>query len=429
MTPIQAQSLPRILEGKDLIGQAKTGSGKTAAFGLGLINRLNVDSRNVEALILCPTRELADQVSKVIRQLARTLQNVKVISLCGGMPFRDQTKSLQHGAHIVVGTPGRICKHLRKETLNLQNLKTLVLDEADRMLEMGFQEELDSIFAEAPKRRQTLLFSATYPKQIQTIAHRVMQEPVTVKVESTHDSVSIQQYFYKVQNDQRFEALTLLLQHHKPQSAVIFCNTKKDVHDVTDYLLDKGFDALDLHGDLDQTDRDETLVKFINNSISILVATDVAARGLDIDSIEAVINFHISRDFEVHVHRIGRTGRAGGTGIACSLYSDKESHKMTLLQEFLEQKISSEALPPQSVLSKKKTFAPMRTIRVKKGKKQKVGPVNILGALTAKKRLSGKQVGKITVCDNWSYVAVEKDQVKLALSQLAEGKLNSFLLK
>ncbi|MCM8535570.1 MAG: ATP-dependent RNA helicase DbpA [Lentisphaeraceae bacterium] len=429
MTPIQAQSLPCILEGKDLIGQAKTGSGKTAAFGLGLINRLKIDSKSVEALILCPTRELADQVSKVIRQLARTLPNIKVISLCGGMPFRDQTKSLQHGAHIVVGTPGRICKHLRKETLDLQNLKTLVLDEADRMLEMGFQEELDSIFAQTPKRLQTLLFSATYPKQIQTIAHRVMQDPVTVKVESTHDSVSIQQYFYKVANDERFEALTLLLQHHKPQSAVIFCNTKKDVHDVTDYLLDEGFDALDLHGDLDQTDRDETLVKFINNSISILVATDVAARGLDIDSIEAVINFHISRDFEVHVHRIGRTGRAGGTGIACSLYSDKESHKMTLLQEFLEQKINSEALPPKSVLANKKTFATMRTIRIKKGKKQKVGPVNILGALTAKKGLTGKQVGKITVCDNWSYVAVEKDQVKLALSKLSEAKLTSFLLK
>ncbi|MCH2209113.1 MAG: ATP-dependent RNA helicase DbpA [Lentisphaerales bacterium] len=429
MTPIQAQSLPAILKGEDLIGQAKTGSGKTAAFGLGILEKLDIDSLNIQSLILCPTRELADQVTKVIRQLARTLANVKVVSLCGGMPFRDQVKSLNYGAHIIVGTPGRICKHLRKESLNLKLLKTLVLDEADRMLEMGFQEELDSIFAETPRRRQTLLFSATYPPQIQAISRRVMQDPVTVKVESKHDSVTIQQFFYKVQNERRLEALTLLLQHHKPQSTVIFCNTKKDVSDVTDKLLDAGFDALDLHGGLDQIDRDETLVKFMNNSISVLVATDVAARGLDINSIDAVINYHISRDFEVHIHRIGRTGRAGSTGIACSLYSDKESHKISLLQEFLEQTIDSEPLPSIDVLKRPKKFAPMRTIKLKKGKKQKVGPVNILGALTAKGGLAGKQVGKINVCDNWSYVAVEKATVTLALKKLTEGKINGFLLK
>ena len=429
MTPIQAQSLPAILKGEDLIGQAKTGSGNTAAFGLGILENLKIENLNIQSLILCPTRELADQVSKVIRQLARTLPNVKVVSLCGGMPFRDQVKSLNYGAHIIVGTPGRICKHLRKESLSLKSLKTLVLDEADRMLEMGFQEELDSIFAQTPRHRQTLLFSATFPNQIQAISRRVMQDPVTVKVESKHDSVTIQQYFYKVQNDQRLEALTLLIQHHKPQSTVIFCNTKKDVRDVTDELLDAGFDALDLHGDLDQIDRDETLVKFMNNSISILVATDVAARGLDINSIDAVINYHISRDFEVHIHRIGRTGRAGSTGIACSLYSDKESHKISLLEEFLEQKVKSEPLPNEDVLKRQKTFAPMRTIKLKKGKKQKVGPVNILGALTAKGGLTGKQVGKINVCDNWSYVAVEKATVKLAQKKLSEGKLNGFLLK
>jgi ATP-dependent RNA helicase DbpA len=429
MTPIQEQSLPHILEGKDVIGQAKTGSGKTAAFGLGILENLDKDLLKVQALILCPTRELADQVSQSICQLARTLPNIKVVALCGGLPYRDQVKTLSHGAHIVIGTPGRIAKHLREETLKLDQMKTIVLDEGDRMLEMGFQDELDAIIDCTPSERQTLLFSATYPTQIQAIAKRMMLNPVVIEVDVEHTESSIEQHFYKVENSNRMFAVKLLLQEFKSKSAIIFCNTKKDCRELCDELCDSGFSALDLHGDLDQTDRDETIIQFANGSVSILVATDVAARGIDIDSIDLVINYFVSRDLEVHIHRIGRTGRAGSSGIACSLYSEKEHHKISLLEEFLKLKITSEDLPPNSVLTRPKSISKMATIKLKKGKKQKVGPVNILGALTAKGGLNGKQVGKINVYDNWSYIAVESDTVKLALAKLEAGKLKGFTLK
>ena len=421
MTPIQTQSLPHVIEGKDVIAQAKTGSGKTAAFGLGLLNSVNTSSLRVQSLVLCPTRELADQVAQAIRQLARTLPNVKVLTLCGGMPFRPQTTSLQHGAHIVVGTPGRIAKHLRKKSFELDQLKTLVLDEGDRMLEMGFQEQLDSIIDETPKERQTLLFSATFPDTIQSVADDVMIDPIMIKIESKHDSSSIKQHFYKVEdNDQRIKALRLLLMQHRPESTVIFCNTKKDTITVTDELIDHGFSALDLHGDLEQRERDETLVRFANKSISILVATDVAARGLDIDSLDAVFNYHVSRDCEVHVHRIGRTGRAGSTGIACSIFSEKEHYKMERLQEFLGEEIKGEVLPDESVLKGKKIVAPMSAIKIKIGKKQKIRAGNILGALTGENGLAGTNVGKINIGDNWSYVAVARDCVDFAVEKLAE---------
>ncbi len=423
MTPIQAQSLPHILAGKDVIAQAKTGSGKTAAFGLGILETLDIKSSSVQSLVLCPTRELADQVSKAIRQLARTLPNIKIMTLCGGMPFRPQAKSLSHGAHIVVGTPGRIAKHLRKNNLILDELTTLVLDEGDRMLEMGFQEQLDEIVDTAPRQRQTLLFSATYPERIQSIAERVMIKPVMIKVDATHDTGTIKQHFYKVgDNEQRMTALRLLLLQHRPESTVVFCNTKRDVIDVTDELLDCGFSALDLHGDLDQIDRDETLVRFANKSISILVATDVAARGLDIDSLDAVINYYTSSNPEVHVHRIGRTGRAGSKGIACSLYSDKESHKMSILEEYLGEKIESEELPPHHLLEDMPMQPAMRSIRIKIGKKQKFRPGNILGALTGENGLAGNQVGKIHIFDNWSFVAVTRDTAALALKKLGQEK-------
>ncbi|MCP5078348.1 MAG: ATP-dependent RNA helicase DbpA, partial [Psychromonas sp.] len=307
MTEIQAQSLPTILAGKDIIAQGKTGSGKTAAFGLGLLQKLNVKRFRIQTLILCPTRELADQVGKEIRRLARSIHNIKVLTLCGGMPFGPQIGSLEHGAHIIVGTPGRIEDHLRKGTLNLDNVDTLVLDEADRMLDMGFQDAIDNIIEQAPKERQTLLFSATFPDQIENIAKRILIDPVNVKVESTHDNSAIQQYFYKVSNhEDRMLALRLLLLQYQPESSVVFCNTKREVQEVNDELVNRGFSAIALHGDLEQKDRDQALIRFANKSATILVATDVAARGLDIDNLSAVFNFHIAHDQEVHVHRIGR---------------------------------------------------------------------------------------------------------------------------
>ena len=424
MTPIQALSLPDILAGKDVIGQGKTGSGKTAAFGLGLLERLNVKRFRIQSLILCPTRELADQVAKEIRKLARAIHNIKVLTLCGGTPFGPQIGSLEHGAHIIVGTPGRVEEHVIKGTLKLDDLEILILDEADRMLEMGFQSALDNIVERSPKERQTLLFSATFPKQIQTIAQKIMLDPVMAKVESTHDDNTIKQHFYKVEDvEQRLLAVRLLLLAHNPQSTVIFCNTKKDAQELADQLHDFGFSVLALHGDLEQRDRDQTLIRFANKSVAVLVATDVASRGLDIDELDAVINYHIARDSEIHVHRIGRTGRAGSKGIACSLYSDKESYKVGLLEDYLDQVIEGEVLPDLSVLDQKPTQGKMATLQIDGGKKQKVRPGDILGALTGENGIKGEQVGKISVLDNWAYVAVDKNVLKLALTKLEKGKL------
>ena len=424
MTPIQAQSLPHILAGKDVIAQGKTGSGKTAAFALGLLNKLDVKKFHVQSLVLCPTRELADQVSKDIRKLARTIHNIKVLTLCGGMPFGPQIGSLEHGAHIIVGTPGRIEEHLRKASLKLDRLNTLVLDEADRMLEMGFQSALDAIVEQTPAQRQTLLFSATFPAQIKSISERIMRDPVMIKAESTHDENIIEQHFYKVNDDgERLTALRLLLLQHRPESAVVFCNTKRETQEVADNLLHDGFSVLALHGDLEQRDRDLTLVRFANKSISVLVATDVAARGLDIDALDLVINYHIARDSEVHIHRIGRTGRAGSKGVACSLYSDKEHYKVSLLGDYLDRIIESETLPPASLLDESPDRSQMASIQIDGGRKQKVRPGDILGALTGKGGITGKQVGKIHLFDNRAYVAVQQNVARVALKKLSEGKL------
>jgi len=424
MTPIQAQSLPHILAGEDVIAQGKTGSGKTAAFGLGLLENLNVKRFRIQTLVLCPTRELADQVATEIRRLARGIHNIKVLTLCGGVPFGPQVGSLEHGAHIVVGTPGRVDEHLRKGTLRLDDLNTFVLDEADRMMEMGFQEAVEDIVDLMPEQRQTLLFSATFPEEIKSITQRIMLKPEMVKVESKHDELSIKQHFYKVDdNDQRLTAVRLLLLQHRPESTVIFCNTKKDAQEVADELHHFGFSVMALHGDLDQKDRDQTLVRFSNKSVSILVATDVAARGLDIDSLDAVINYHIARDPEIHIHRIGRTGRAGSKGIACSLISDKESHKVIALGNYLDIAIEGEPLPSINVLDKPVFGPEMATLQIEGGKKQKVRPGDILGALTGDQGVAGNQVGKINVFDNWAYVAVKREVTQIALKKLGQGQL------
>ncbi|MEC8810383.1 MAG: ATP-dependent RNA helicase DbpA [Alcanivorax sp.] len=430
MTPIQAQSLPPILAGKDVIAQGKTGSGKTAAFSLGLLHNLEVKRFRVQSLVLCPTRELADQVAKEIRRLARTIHNIKVLTLCGGMPMGPQIGSLEHGAHIIVGTPGRVEEHLRKGTLNLAHLNTLVLDEADRMLDMGFQPALDAIVEHVPQQRQNLLFSATYPPQIQTIAQQIMQAPIMVKVESTHDDTSIQQRFFCVQDEaQRLQALRLILLQIKPDTAVVFCNTKRETQEVADALHDYGFSALALHGDLEQKERDQTLVRFANRSIRVLVATDVAARGLDIEELDAVINYHLARDSEVHVHRIGRTGRAGSNGLACTLYNEKERYKIEKLGHFLNLDIEAEPLPPQYLLNDAIADAPMATLQIDGGKKQKVRPGDILGALTGDNGINGNQVGKIQIFDNASYVAVQRKVLRQALTKLTQGKLKGRTFK
>lgn len=424
MTAIQAESLPHILMNSDVIAQAKTGSGKTAAFALGVLNKLKVKRFRIQSLVLCPTRELADQVAKEIRRLGRAIHNIKVLTLCGGQPFGPQVGSLEHGAHIIVGTPGRVEEHLRKGNLVADHLTTLVLDEADRMLDMGFQSSLDAIVDQLPRQRQTLLFSATYPEQIQSIAQRIMIKPVMVQVQSTHDKNTIDQHFYKVNDDtERMTALRLLLQKYQPTSAVVFCNTKRETQAVADELSGYGYSALALNGDLDQRQRDQALVRFANKSVSVLVATDVAARGLDIDALDAVINYQLPRDEEVHIHRIGRTGRAGSKGIACSLYSDKEAYKIALLEDYLDQLIVAEPLPPSKLLQMPAVKVQMETLQIDGGKKQKIRPGDILGALTGDGGVAGSDVGKINIFDHCAYVAVKMDSCHLALKKLSRGKL------
>ncbi|PMN24938.1 ATP-dependent RNA helicase DbpA [Vibrio splendidus] len=422
MTPIQALSLPTILDGKDVIGQGKTGSGKTAAFGLGVLQNLRVKRFRVQSLVLCPTRELADQVAKEIRTLARGIHNIKVLTLCGGMPMGPQIGSLEHGAHILVGTPGRILDHLERERIDLSELNTLVLDEADRMLEMGFQDALDAVIEAAPKDRQTLLFSATFPKQIKSVADRIMNNPEMVKVESTHDHSSIQQHFYKVEGTEaRDHALELMLLHHQPESAVVFCNTKKEVQNVNDELSHRGFSVIELHGDMEQRERDQALVQFSNKTISILVATDVAARGLDVDNLDAVFNFELSRDPEVHVHRIGRTGRAGSKGVAISFFSEKEMHRVAQIDEYMDMPIEPSQLPAKPIA--KPYYSNMVTIQIDGGKKAKLRAGDILGALTGQGGIDGKSVGKINLFAMRAYVAVERSMAKKALGKIESGKM------
>jgi ATP-independent RNA helicase DbpA len=424
MTPIQAQALPHILAGKDVIAQGKTGSGKTAAFGLGLLQKLDVGNYQPQSLVLCPTRELADQVARELRRLARKIPNIKILTLCGGVPIGPQITSLERGAHIVVGTPGRIEDHLRKNTLKLDSVNTFVLDEADRMLDMGFEPSVDAITARIPRQRQTWLFSATYPDQINSMAKRIMVKPVMVKVESTHDSATIREHFHTFQeNKHRMTALRLLLLKVRPESALVFCSTRVETQEVADELHGRGFAALALHGDLEQRARDRTLVRFANKSTSILVATDVAARGLDIDAVDAVINYHLARDPEVHIHRIGRTGRAGSKGIAYTLYSEKEAYKVARLEAYLERTIEAEPLPPYTLLEKPAYKPGMVCLQIDGGKKQKVRPGDILGALTGKDGIAGRQVGKIHIFDQCAYVAVSRDAARPALKKLIEGKL------
>jgi len=421
MTPVQAQSLPPMLAGRDVMAQAKTGSGKTAAFGLALLSQLRVEAFSVQGLVLCPTRELADQVAEELRRLARGMPNVKVLTLCGGAPFGPQLASLEHGAHIVVGTPGRVDEHLRKGSLTLGSLSTLVLDEADRMLDMGFQTTIDDIISDTPADRQTLLFSATFPDEeasggLAIMTRGVMRDPVSVKVEETHDATTIEQHFYDVANDDaRFAALKQLLLATRPTTSVVFCNTKRETQAVADSLVDAGFSAVALHGDLEQKDRDRLLVLFANQSASILVATDVAARGLDIAQLD------IARELDVHVHRVGRTGRAGASGIACTLVTPQEDYRLERLAELLGEPLATEPLPKATNGSPFEP--PMATLQLAGGKKDKLRPGDILGALTSEGGLRGDQVGKIKVLARSAYVAVARSAVQKAQAKLERDKL------
>ncbi|GGY65261.1 ATP-dependent RNA helicase DbpA [Marinobacter zhanjiangensis] len=423
-TPIQQVTIPAVLEGRDVIAMARTGSGKTAAFGIGMVERLDVKRFAVQGLVLCPTRELADQVASALRELARARHNIKVLTLCGGTPIGPQIGSLSHGAHIVVGTPGRIQDHLDKETLSLDQVQMLVLDEADRMLDMGFQDAVESIVSRCPQRRQTLLFSATWPDQIRRLSGRYQRDPVSLTVTDDKElAPAITERFYELSSGQELDALSGLLSEQQPSGCLVFCATKQDCDTVAAGLVSKGFSASPLHGDMDQKERDLVLIRFANQSCTVLVATDVAARGLDIDDLPLVVNLEPARSPETHTHRIGRTGRAGREGLAVTFLTPAHAHKITRLEQATGEAI--EPLPADELLNVPVAPPATRyvTLCISGGKKDKVRPGDILGALTGEAGLPGNVVGRINIQPFQSFVAVEAAMAEKARRRLEEGRV------
>ena len=432
MTPIQAASLPVTLAGHDLIAQASTGSGKTAAFGLPLVERLQtsgVPGAAVQAVVLCPTRELADQVTQEIRRLARSRPNVKVVTLCGGVALRGQVQSLEHGADIVVGTPGRILDHLERGSLSLAAVNTLVLDEADRMLDMGFFDDIAKVVRQCAKDRQTLLFSATYPEGIDKLASQFMRAPQTVKVEALHSAHKIRQIFVEVGETERLHAVSMLLAHFRPERTLAFCNTKQQCRDLVEVLQAQGYVALALYGELEQRERDQVLVQFANRSCSVLVATDVAARGLDVEGLEAVINVDVTPDPEVHIHRIGRTGRGDAEGLAITLASMDEMGRVGKIEVLQAQASQWQALESFKPATGGRLLPPMRTLQIVGGRKEKIRPGDVMGALAGECGLTREQVGKINVNEFSTYVAVLAELAQNVCVQLAKGKIKGKSVK
>jgi len=421
MTPIQAEALPFILEGKDIIAQAKTGSGKTAAFGIGLLSKLQVKKFRVQTLILCPTRELADQVAKELRLLAKFAHNIKILTLCGGAAFGPQLGSLRHGAHIVVGTPGRILKHLDKKSLDLEHMETLVFDEADRMLDMGFIEEIEKVIAYAPTERQTLLFSATYPDEIMSMSKKLQKDAVSVKTASIESANKIIERFYEVEGD-KLQTMVNIFSTFNPSNAIVFCNTKIETDEVAKRLQDKHIDAIALHGDMEQYDRNDVLVQFANKSARVLVATDVAARGLDIKEMAMVVNYDLPHTEETYTHRIGRTGRAGSEGLACTLYTPYESQKADEYTSEMRLFENADELKEQKNFDMKPENV---TLVIEGGKKDKLRAGDILGALTGEAGLAGSSIGKIDIYERQAYVAIAREFIDEAHKKLSNGRIKS----
>ena len=429
MTPIQAASLPPALLGRDLIAQAKTGSGKTAAFALALLANLNARRFAVQAMVLCPTRELADQVTTEIRRLARAEENIKVVTLCGGVALRGQLASLEHGAHIVVGTPGRIMDHLERGSLELEALNTLVLDEADRMLDMGFFDDIAKVARLCPKERQTLLFSATYPEGIAQLSAQFMKNPQQITVQAQHEEGKIRQRWYEVKDSERLHAVSLLLNHFRPPSTLAFCNTKQQCRDLVQVLQAQGFSALALFGELEQRERDQVLVQFANRSCSVLVATDVAARGLDIAQLEAVINVDVTPDPEIHIHRIGRTGRGDAEGLALSLASMDEMGSVGKIEQLQGRESEWHPLAELSTTQAEPLQPAMATLQIVGGRKEKIRAGDVLGALTGDAGFTRDQVGKINVNEFSTYVAVERRIAREAAHKLSTGRVKGRTVK
>ncbi len=430
-TQIQCEAIPPLLQGRDLIGQSKTGSGKTAAFGLPILERLDLRGRpRLQTLILCPTRELCTQVAREIRKLGRRHSGLQVLVLSGGVPLYPQLTALEKGIHVVVGTPGRVLDHLTRGKLDLSGIQTLVLDEADRMLDMGFEEDMDAILAEMPAARQTVLFSATFPPSIEAISRHYQRMPVRVTVADDEAAeIQIREAYFSVEMGEKPGALLASLSSVKPESAIVFCNLKVTVAEVARTLRAAGIDSAALHGDLEQSDRDRVMAKFRNRSIRVLIATDVAARGIDIENLDVVYNYDLPSTPEVYVHRIGRTGRAGKKGLTIAFVTSVQTNRLQNIEDHTGNRIEREETPrldlsPAAAERAPDISARMETLYISAGRKDKMRPGDILGALTGEAGgLRAADIGKIEIHDRFSYVAISKAVAPQAMKSLTEGRV------
>ncbi|MCE9670625.1 ATP-dependent RNA helicase DbpA [Myxococcus stipitatus] len=426
-TPIQERAIPVLLQGKDLVGQAKTGSGKTAAFSLPVLQKVRLQDRYVQALVLCPTRELCAQVAGELRRLGRRMPQLQVVVLAGGQPIRPQLEALEKGAHVAVGTPGRVLDVLDRDALDTRRLGTVVLDEADRMLDMGFREDMERILGAMPSRRQTVLFSATFPPDIEKLSKTFQRDPVRVTVEDATAAPDIRQVRYTCEPEAKQATLLRVLRQYQPASAIVFCNQKATVVEVTKALAASGVSVDGLQGDMEQFDRDQVMAKFRNLSTRVLVATDVAGRGIDVEALDAVVNFDLPFQPEPYVHRIGRTGRAGRMGLAISLVTPRDERKVETIEEAIGTKLEVgdvDALPPAEGGGAAFLGSTWETLYISAGRKDKMRPGDILGALTGEAGgFNATDVGKIEIQDHIAYVAVARRVAKVAFQRLSEGRI------
>ena len=490
-TPIQAQSIPLILEGKDVIGRSHTGTGKTAAFGLPAIEMIDPDLEGVQVLALCPTRELAMQAAAEVEKFARYKKGVKVVAVYGGASMEKQIFQLKKGANFVIGTPGRIMDHLRRRTLRLGSLRMVILDEADEMLNMGFREDIETILAQAPEERQTVLFSATMPQPILDITREYQKDPVMVAIgsERSRTAENIEQFYFDCPMGRKMDVLNLLLAKYDPKLSVVFCNTKKMVDELTEYLTNAGYQAVGIHGDMRQSARTQVMASFKSHRTRILIATDVAARGIDVENVDAVFNFDIPQDIEFYVHRIGRTARAGKEGKAYTLISGRRQfyqlrdimastgakivqaeipsaseiyesrlsqfaaslaeslaqplpegeamlHRLTgmgltaeqVAEAALERLLAGQrkALPEVQVVSRRgeSRDGKQTGVVLSIGRRQRIAPNFILGAIADATGIPGKQVGKIDIYDDYTVVQLGAEDARLTAETMATCRIN-----
>ena len=489
-SPIQTQAIPAVLEGIDVIGQAQTGTGKTAAYSIPMLQKINPDVKKPQAIVLCPTRELAVQVAEEIRKLAKYMSDIKVLPVYGGQEIVRQIKSLKAGVQIIVGTPGRVMDHMRRKTVKFDSVSMVILDEADEMLDMGFREDMETILTETPEERQTVLFSATMPKPIMEIARKFQKDARIIKVVRKELTVSnIDQFYYEVRPKNKTEILSRLIDIYNPKLSVVFCNTKRQVDELISELKGRGYFADGIHGDMKQQQRDRVMDDFRSGKVDILIATDVAARGIDVDDVDMVFNYDIPQDEEYYVHRIGRTGRAGRSGMALSFISGKEVYKLKDIERYCKTKILAKPVPSlddvkntkldnmfdkirqtieeggltdmvnlveEHVNQEEYTSMDMaaallkmivgdtldridevenfhfdenadtsRMVRlfINVGKKDKITPANILGAIAGESGMPGRLVGAIDMMDNYTFVDVPAKHAEAVLAAMNDNVL------